>query len=214
MMRLMRRQPHPEAGFTLVEIMITSTLLLIVVAMVLPLVVGSLNAFTNTQVRSDAVDSAQLAFTQISHDVISGNLLYLDSGGTVHLQSYGGGGSSTCVEYRVQYPTAPAAQVADLLRRTKSPGNGATGWPTNWSTVMTGIVNSSQAIVPPAVTAPAVFAIPSASASRSLAVNLFVQLDTRSAATAASAENYTSTFTGPAIRANAPATADPGSQPC
>jgi prepilin-type N-terminal cleavage/methylation domain-containing protein len=210
----MPRKSHSEAGFTLVEIMITSTLLLIVVAMVLPLIAGSLNAFTNTQVRSDAVDNSQLAFTQISHDVVSGNLLYLDNGGIVHLQSYGTAGSVTCVEYQVRYPAAPAAQIGVLQRRTKTSGNGATGWPGGWSTVMTGIVNNSQAIVPPAATPPAVFSIPSASANRSLVVNLFVQVDTRAAATAAAAENYTSTFTGPGIRANAPATADPGSQPC
>jgi competence protein ComGC len=209
------RHSRSEAGFTVVEMMVTSALLLTVLAIILPLIGGSLNIFTNTQVRSDAVDNSQLALTQLSHDVLSSNLLYQDPAtGIFHMQSYGKGGTSTCVEYQVQYPAAPAKQVGVLQRRTKTPGTGSTGWPASWTTVMTGIVNSSQPAIPPAVVPPAVLSTPSSSENRSLAVNLFVQVDTRNAATVAAPENYTSTFTGPGIPANAPATASPNSEPC
>jgi competence protein ComGC len=202
-----RRRPRDEAGFTVIEMSLVSAVLLIVVAMLLPLVSGSLNLFTNTQVRSDAVDNAQLAFNQIDHDVVSSNLLYQDSSGIVHLESYGSAGSSTCVEYQVSYPAPPAAQVATLQRRTKTPGL-STSYPSKWSTVMSGIVNSSQTL------SPAVLSVPSSDQYKSLVLDLWVQLDTGTGPTAAAAENYTSTFTGPAIPANAGASATPASEPC
>jgi prepilin-type N-terminal cleavage/methylation domain-containing protein len=207
----MRRHPRSDRGFTMVEIMITSALMLAVIAMVLPLVAGSLNSFTDTKVRSDAVDNAQVALSQIGHDVVSANLLYVENPATtpiIHLQTYGNAGASTCVEYQVTYPAAPAAQVGVLQRRTKNPGSGS-AWTAAWSSIMTGIVNSSR----PAPV-PSVLLVPSSSQYQSLVVNLWVQVDTRSAATQAAPENFTSTFTGPAIPANSGATATPTSEPC
>ena len=212
----MRRLRRSEAGFTLVEMMITSALLLTVVAIVLPLVAGSLNTFTNTQTRSDAVDNAQLALGQIGRDIVSSNILYVDTSGpapVIHLQTYRSSAPPTCVEYQVQYPPSPQAQVGVLQRRIKAPGTGS-AWPASWTNIMTGIVNSSQPVVPPATAPPDVFSVPSTSRYQSLVVNLWVQIDTRSAATASAPENYTSTFTGPAIPANAAATAAPSSEPC
>lgn len=187
---------------------LASALLLIVLAMLLPLLSGSLNLMTNTQVRSDSIDNTQLALAQIGHDVVSSNLLYIDSTGLVHLQSYGKGAVSSCIEYQVSYPAAPQAQKGTLQRRTKTPGTGNTGWGTSWTNVMTGIVNSSQTGAPP------VFSVPASTQYQSLVVNLWVQVDTRTAKVAAAPENYTSTFTGPAIPANSGATATPTSEPC
>jgi hypothetical protein len=106
----------------------------------------------------------------------------------------------------VSYPAAPQAQKGTLQRRTKTPGTSS--WGTSWTNVMTGIVNSSQ------TGTPAVFTVPSSSQYQSLAVNLWVQIDTRTAKVAAAPENYTSTFTGPAIPANSGATATPTTEPC
>jgi competence protein ComGC len=197
-----------EGGFTLVEMMVTTALLMVVLAMVLPLIASSLNVFTNTSVRSDAVDNSQLAFNQIGHDVVSSNILYQDPATQiVHLQTFVNSTTSTCVEYQVLYPTAPAAQVATLQRRIKAPG-ASIPWTGGWANVMTGIVNSSQPSP-----APAVFTV-SPPQDKSLVVNLWVQLDTNTGPTAAAPENYTSTFTGPAIPAGAAAAANLSSEPC
>jgi Tfp pilus assembly protein PilW len=214
----MRRHtdPDPEAGFTLVEMMVTTALLMVVLAMVLPLIASSLNLFTNTSVRSDAVDNAQLAFNQIEHDVVSSNILYQEVAGTVHMETYAvvynpatrlSPAISTCVEYQVVYPASPAPQVGTLQRRTKVPGN-AIAWSGSWTNIMTGLVNSSQ------TGAPAVLGIPTTSQGKSLVADLWVQLDTNTGPTAAAPQNYTSTFTGPAIPAGAAAAANPNSEPC
>lgn len=203
-----RPDQRSEQGFTLVEILITTTLMLIVLAIVLPMVSGSLNTLTNTQVRSDATDNAQLALRQVQHDVVSSAILYNDATlangtGIIHLMTYGAGGNGNpvCVEYQVAYPAAGQPQLGTMQRRTKAPG--AATYPSNWSNVMTGIVNSTQVAVAPAPSPPPVFTI--AGQARSLDVNLWVNVDTRTANAAAPA-NYTSTFTGRAIPANSSST--------
>lgn len=206
-----RPEERGEEGFTLVEMLMTTAILLIVLAIVLPLVYGSLNSFTNTAVRSDAVDNAQLALGQIDHDVESANLLYVVGTGAsqvVHIETYSAGGVGTCVEYQVLYPAAGQPQEGALQRRTMVPG---AAWPAGtagWGNVMTGIVNSTEP------TSPAVFALSSATQYQSLAVDLWVQLDTRAAPTQAAPENFTSTFTGTAIPAGAAAFATTTSEPC
>ena len=209
----MRRPIEPEAadhkaeaGFTLVEMMVTTALLMVVLAMVLPLIASSLNLFTNTSVRSDAVDNSQLAFDQIGHDVVSSNILYQDTTGIVHLQTFVNSTTSTCAEYQVVYPASPAAQVATLERRTKTPG-ASVAYAGGWDNIMSGIVNSSQTSSPPVFTV-------SPPQDKTLVVNLWVQLDTNTGPTAAAPENYTSSFTGPAIPAGAAAAANPSSEPC
>lgn len=212
------RLPRPtdtttnENGFTLVEMLVTTALLSIVLAIVLPLVYGSLNAFTNTQTRSDAIDNAELALNQINHDVVSSNLLYITPGATpvVHLQTYGTAASSICVEYQVVYP-ATGAQEGVLQRRTKAPGAAISTY-SGWGNVMSGIVNSSEPVVAPATAPPAVFT--QSSTGQSLIVDLWVQLDTRTSPTPAAPENFTSTYTGSAIPANSASFATSTSEPC
>jgi prepilin-type N-terminal cleavage/methylation domain-containing protein len=201
------RAARAEHGFTLVEILVTSTLMLVVLAIVLPMVSGSLNTLTNTQVRSDATDNAQLALRQVQHDVVSSNILYSDGTltngeGIIHLMTFGAGGSGNpiCVEYQVIYPAA-GPQQATMQRRTKAPG--AAAYAGVWSTVMTGIVNRTQVATAPAPSPPPVFTV--AGQARSLDVNLWVKVDTR-ATNAAAPANYTSTFTGRAIPANSSST--------
>ncbi len=204
----MRGQHRSEEGFTLIEMTLVSALLLVVLAMLLPLITDSLNLLTNTQVRSDTVDNVQLALSQVSHDVVSSNVLYQDSSGIVHLETYGDLGTSNCVEYQVVYPAAAQAQIGTLERRTKLASSAT--WPSGWASLMTGIVNSSQPNP-----APQVFSILPSSQYRSLVVDLWDQVDTRTVA-AAAPENYTSTFTGPAIPANVPPPGNPvpSSEPC
>jgi prepilin-type N-terminal cleavage/methylation domain-containing protein len=190
-----------QAGFTLVEVTMTSALMLVVLAMVLPLLWGSINTFENTQVRSDTNDAAQLAMGQIQHDVVSSNVLYIDAGGIVHLQVFNGQTSATTVVTTVPLSTCVEYQVAGgaLERRTKAAT--AATWPSGWSNVMTGVVNSSQA------GNPAVFSV---TQDRSLVVNLWVNVDTRTA-NAAAPSQFTSTFTGRAIPDNV---ADTTGAPC
>jgi type II secretory pathway pseudopilin PulG len=196
-----------EAGFTLVEMMVTTALLMVVLAMVLPLIASSLNLFTNTSVRSDAVDNAQLAFNQIGRDVVSSNILYQDPATQiVHLQTFLNSGPGICAEYQVVYPASPAAQVGTLERRTKAPG-ASIAYTGGWGNVMGGIVNTQQS------GNPLVFTV-SPPQDKSLVVDLWVQLDTNTGPTAAAPENFTSTFTGPAIPAGAAAAANPSSEPC
>jgi len=202
------RGQRSEKGFTLVEILVTSTLMLVVLAIVLPMVSGSLNTLTNTQVRSDATDNAQLALRQVQHDVVSSNILYSDGtlangSGIIHLMTYGAGGSGNpiCVEYQVVYPAAGLPQQGTMQRRTKAPG--AAVYSSVWSTVMNGIVNSTQVATAPAPSPPPVFTV--AGQARSLDVNLWVKVDPRTINAAAPA-NYTSTFTGRAIPANSSST--------
>jgi prepilin-type N-terminal cleavage/methylation domain-containing protein len=207
-----RRTPRRgrEAGFTLVEVMVTSSLIVILLAMVLPQLTSALNLFSNAQVRSDTTDQAQLAMEQVQHDVLSSNILYLDNtlangAGVVHLQSFGPGGAATCVEYQATTATVGAngsVVGGALQRRTKAP---AASWPaagTGWSTVMTGIVNSTQTPVA------AVFANNAASQYRSLVLTLWVNKDTRAGVTAAPAK-YTTTVTGRAIPDNPSSTSGP-----
>jgi type II secretory pathway pseudopilin PulG len=191
----MAAKRHSEDGFTVIEITLVSSILLIVVAMLLPLIRGSLNTFTNTQVRSDAVDNIQLALGQVGHDVVSANLMYLDASQIVHMETFSSNGTSTCVEYQVAYPASPAAQIGTMQRRKKTPGSSA--WTGAWTNVMTGVVNSTH------TGNPAVFQIQPNSQNQSLTVNMWVQTDTRKN-NAAAPENYGSTFTGSAIPANVP----------
>lgn len=196
-MILKRRFRRPgsgtEHGFTLLEVMLTSALMLIVLAIVLPQVSGSITNFDNAQVRSAASDAAQLAMGQVSHDVQASNVLYLDPAGAIHLQVFNGNvGSSTTVTTTAPLSTCVEYQVSGgiLQRRTKAPTSAT--WPTNWSTVMTGVVNSTQPGNPP------VFAV---SQNRSLAMTLWVNVDTR-VVNAAKPSLFTTTVTGGAIPNN------------
>ena len=195
------RRTAREFGFTLIEVMVTSALMLVVLAIVLPQLSSSITNFDNARVRSDTSDAAQLALDQIQHDVVSSNVLYTDGAGILHLQVYGGspGASSTTVVTTAPKSTCVEYQVAGdaLQRRTKAPTAGivAGGSPTytaSWYSVMHGIVNSAQ------TGNPAVFSV---NANRSLDVNLWVNADTRRT-NAAKPSQFTSTFTGRAIPSN------------
>jgi hypothetical protein len=119
---------------------------------------------------------------QIQHDVVSSNVLYKDGTGIIHLQVFAGNAvssttvvttapQSTCVEYQIAGTT--------LQRRTKAPATAV--WTGTWSTVITGVVISTQ--------------------NRSLQVTLWVKADTRTV-NAASPALFTTTVTGRAIPNN------------
>jgi prepilin-type N-terminal cleavage/methylation domain-containing protein len=195
-----RRSPR-EHGFTLIEVMVTSALMLVVLAIVLPQLSSSITNFDNARVRSDTSDAAQLALDQIQHDVVSSNVLYQDGSGILHLQVYGGSpvASSTTVVTTVPSSICVEYQVAGdaLQRRTKAPtagivAGGAPIYTGSWYNVMQGIVNSGQA------GNPAVFSV---NTNRSLDVNLWVNADKRTT-NAAKPSQFTSTFTGRAIPSN------------
>jgi hypothetical protein len=130
---------------------------------------------------------------QIQHDVVSSNVLYIDGGGTVHLQVYGGNAaSSTTVATTVPKSNCVEYQVAGgaLQRRTKLPT--AATWPSGWSNVISGVVNNTQ------TGNPAVFSV---SLNRSLVVTLWVKADTRTI-NAAKPSLFATTVTGRAIPSN------------
>lgn len=193
--RLRRHRGAGEQGFTLVEVMITSALMLIVLAIVLPQLSSMITNFDNARVRSDTSDAAQVAMDQIQHDVVSSNVLYIDGSGIVHLQVFGGnvGFSSTTVATLVPKSSCVEYQVASgvLQRRFRAPGTGVS-WPTNWTSVISGLVNSSQS------GSPAVFA---QTQNRSLTVTLWVDADKRTINTA-KPSLFTTTVTGRAIPNN------------
>jgi len=186
------RAARLEDGFTLLEVMLTSALVLVILAIVLPQLSSSINNFDNARVRSDTSDAAQVAMDQIQHDVVSSNVLFLDAAtGIVHLQVFAGEVGSTpatttaplsdCVEYQVMSGV--------LQRRTRL---ATAAWANSWSTVITGVVNSTQS------GSPAVFAV---NQNRSLTVTLWVNADTRTV-NKASPSLFTTTVTGRAIPDN------------
>jgi len=197
-MRTKRRRQ--DGGFTLIEVMVTSALILVVLAMVLPQLAGSITTFDDAHVRSDSTDQAQLAFAQIQHDVIASNVLWIQttsgSPDVIHIETYLGNTTAgtttttvvppaTCVEYQV---------VGGVMQRRTAKAAAVPAWPATWSNVMTGIVNPSQTPLLP------VFSLPGPT-YRSLVVNLWVNADTRTAGKAPPSF-YTTTVTGSAVPAN------------
>jgi type II secretory pathway pseudopilin PulG len=153
--RLARR----EEGFTLLELVFTSALLLVVAAIFQQLLISTQTAVQRELDRSETTDAVGLAMFQIERQVRSGNLFYdpsLDSdpaNGIVpgmSLRVYTQANASTsaypnrCVQWRIY--------LDRLDMREWSPAWQENGYVTDWRTVTSGVVNRSQTPTVPAFT--------------------------------------------------------------
>jgi prepilin-type N-terminal cleavage/methylation domain-containing protein len=111
-----RRRTADESGYTLVEVMITTALLLVVMAILAPLLTTTMRTFERQTDRSGALDQAGVMLQQIQHDVYAASVINVVASPNNELQliavlpsTTGGGDVQSCIEYRVTSATAPAA---------------------------------------------------------------------------------------------------------
>jgi prepilin-type N-terminal cleavage/methylation domain-containing protein len=74
--RIRRLRRRPEAGFTLIEMVITVSILSLVLIIVTSVLFSVQSSFSRETIRSDTNDQARLAVQQLDREVRSGNLLY------------------------------------------------------------------------------------------------------------------------------------------
>lgn len=175
-------RPAGEAGLTAVEVVVASAMLVVVLALVLPLIVGGFDTVRRQGTRVDGNDQAYLALNQVERDVRSGNVITVPGpvagqpGMEVRIYTQTRG-TPMCVQYRVA--------GGSLERRTRPPGPVATHpWPAQWSVVAEGVENAAWA--------PAVAAFTRSSDRQMLTVDLVVNRAERADA----AVRVTSTVTG------------------
>jgi prepilin-type N-terminal cleavage/methylation domain-containing protein len=172
-----------EPGYTLVEVMVTTLIMAIVLAILYPIVSNTLTTFGRQSDRSGAVDHANLGLQQIEHDVLASSTLIVPgvAAGTAgnDLQmisilpvSSQPAQTASCVEYKV--PTQTAPQPLTLQRRSRVAGTGIT-WGA-WQILLGALKLNGQAagaVIPnPAGATP--FTSP-VSNGKSVAVDLQVQ---------------------------------------
>ncbi|MDQ1401512.1 MAG: hypothetical protein QOF81_1495 [Acidimicrobiaceae bacterium] len=172
-----RIRTHPEEpeedGFTLVEVMVSSAILLVVIAILGPILTGSLTTFGRQSDRAAALDQAGLAVQQLEHDVLASAVLNVVAPGNDLQLITGQVGQTSCVEYRV--PSQAAPQPLTLQRRARTAGGAAT-WPAGggWQTLLTGLKLSGQ---PPGSVVPnPAGANPFTSAGNLRSVNIDLQI--------------------------------------
>jgi len=171
-----------EAGITAVELVITSSMLLTVLALVIPLVVGGFKTVRRQESRVASNDQAYLALTQVERDVRSGNVITVPGAiaGQVGMEVRvftQARSNPRCVQYRIFENR--------LERRTRQPGDEAIyPWPAYWSTVAEGVTNAARTPVAPAFTR--------SSDRQMLTIDLYVNRAEREAASI----RVTSTVTG------------------
>lgn len=136
-----------ESGITVLEVTITSAMILILMAAVLPILTNAFGTLTAQQSRADTTDQLQFAMQRIERDVRSGNVI--DEPGTVDgapgmelrvfTQLYGD--PFRCVQYRVS--------TGRLERRDRDP---AASWPATWEVIAEGVGNATATPPVPAFT--------------------------------------------------------------
>jgi prepilin-type N-terminal cleavage/methylation domain-containing protein len=162
-----------DRGYTLVEVMVATGILVVVLAILAPLLTGTLSGFGRQTDRSGALDQAGIVLQQIEHDVLGASVLNVASPGNDLQLIVGAVGSTSCVEYRVASLASP--QPLTLQRRVRTVASGA--WPSGggWQTLMSILQLSGQsagAVIPnPAGANP--FA--ATASGKSVAVDLRVQ---------------------------------------
>lgn len=81
MTRQGRRRAHDESGFTLVEVLITASVLTVVLASVLSLLFSVQQGFNRQVSRAQSVEQARLAIEQIQKEVLSARAATVPSSG-------------------------------------------------------------------------------------------------------------------------------------
>ncbi len=147
----MNHQPHPpqQSGYTLIEVMITTAILLVVIAILAPLLTGTLRTFGRQSDRSGALDTAALILQQMERDVLGSSVLNVVSPGNDLQLIIGQSSAQSCVEYRVASQASP--QPLTLQRRIRTVASGS--WPAGggWQTLMSSLKLSGQpagAVIP------------------------------------------------------------------
>jgi prepilin-type N-terminal cleavage/methylation domain-containing protein len=137
------RRHRDTAGYTLIEVMVTSAILLVVLAILAPLLTGALTSFGRQTDRSEALDSAGLALQQVEHDVIGSSILNVVAPGNGLQLVVGQVGQASCVEYRVSTQAPPQPLI--LQRRVRTVASGA--WPATggWQSVFSSLKLNGQA---------------------------------------------------------------------
>lgn len=130
-----------QGGYTLSEVVITTSILVIVLAILAPLLTGALTAFGRQTDRSGALDQAGIVLEQMERDVLASSVLNVVAPGNDLQLIAGQVGATSCIEYRVPSQTAP--QPLSLQRRARL--TSAT-WPQGggWQTVLTTLKLSGQ----------------------------------------------------------------------
>lgn len=154
MIERLRRRMRDQAGFTLVEVLITAALLAVVTTMYLSSLWTIQRGYTRTELRSRGSDAARAAIQQLDREVRSGNLIYDPAaegpGGNefyvLRVQTQANGPTRTpptqCVRWRVL--------DQKLERQSYQVVGGMASVISGWRTIADGIVNRD---VSPAVPA-------------------------------------------------------------
>lgn len=132
-----------EGGYTVVEVMIASAILLVVIAILAPLLTGTLTTFVRQADRTGGIDGAGLILQQIERDVMAASILNVVSPGNDLQLINGQAGNATCIEYQV--PPRSAPQPLALQRRSRAAGS-AVAWPAGggWQTMLTALRIAGQ----------------------------------------------------------------------
>lgn len=175
----MNRHPKPVAdqkGYSLVEVIVTTALLAIVMAILLPIVTSALTTFGRQSDRSGVLDQANLVLQQIEHDVVASSTLNVPSSNDLQLIAVlpnATPDTASCVEYNVPSQTAPQPLV--LQRRVRLAGNSHSWSASSWQNMFTSLSLKGQpagAVIPnPAGAAP----FTAAGNGRSVTIDLQVQ---------------------------------------
>jgi prepilin-type N-terminal cleavage/methylation domain-containing protein len=139
------RRPRDQQGFTLVEMVVTTAILAIVIAILAPLVTSALTTFTRQSDRTGAIDQMNLVLQQLEHDVSASSTLNVASASDLQLIAVLPStthDTASCIEYKLTTATVPAPLA--LQRRTRVAGTGI-AWPSTWQTLLTPIKLSGQA---------------------------------------------------------------------
>ncbi len=135
MNRLLRRLSR-EDGLTLVELMVSSAILMIVAASVMTVLESAQTGLVRQDRRSRINDQARLAIQQLDREIRSGNVVYDPAGETpanysirVHTQANATTRTppTQCVQWKI---VDKGADKRELLRRSWPSGGSATEWRT------------------------------------------------------------------------------------
>lgn len=132
-----------QGGYTLIEVMITTAILLVVIAILAPLLTGTLTTFGRQSDRSGALDSAGLVLQQMERDVLGSSVLNVVSPGNDLQLIVGQSSAQSCIEYKVASQASP--QPLTLQRRVRTVASGS--WPSGggWQTMLSALKLNGQA---------------------------------------------------------------------